>query len=138
MKKEIDLFKELFGEITSIAHHGDPISYKIGLKNSFIVEGENPKKFGIKFFALDELLIKLISQWISESRDVSIIDVINKGYSPILFNTHPHCWVNGISYLVYRFSRRLKALFLLINTRYLYLIPHTEIPCWRKLWKELY
>ena len=83
MKKEIDLFKELFGEITSIAHHGDPISYKIGLKNSLIVEGENPKKFGIKFFALDELLIKLISQWISESRDVSIIDVINKGYSPI-------------------------------------------------------
>ncbi len=139
LKEEVSLFKSLFGEIDSIGHHGDPVYEKIKTSNFRIVEGRDPKSFGVKLFASDTALVKRVEQWISDRLGTaSITDIISEGYSPILFNTHPQYWIDGLCELTHRVSKRFKAFTLSVNPNHIDLIPHTDIPQWRELQRRLF
>jgi hypothetical protein len=133
LKKEIELFKNYFGNIKSIVHHGDAVWKKINAKNSDIIRNAKPEEFGIKYLVTEEYLAHAIDVWVSESTLTSVVDAIAQNQPVILFNSHPQYWVSGFAYLLNRlvFSWRLIGYGKRFPQKNL--LPFPGIPGWQKL-----
>jgi hypothetical protein len=101
LKDEITRFKKLFGEVQTIASHGDKRNRLIGIPNHVILNHGDPSELGILFEAYDPAILKQFGVYISDSSiaenfawkyTMTPSEAISRKISPICLLTHPEHW----------------------------------------------
>lgn len=113
LREEIGAFRDLHGEIASIAPHGD--SRIPWASNAALMQGEDPRGYGIAFDANEAMRGRDLGYWLTDRSaadggwkdGVDPAELFRQGITPILCLTHPNNWVSGPALWADRILSRL-------------------------------
>jgi len=101
LREEIARFRTQFGDIQTVASHGDKRNRELGIPNHVILKYGNRAELGIQFEAYDPEIRRLFDAYISDSSisnnfqwkyGLDLTDAIRQNLSTICLLTHPEHW----------------------------------------------
>jgi hypothetical protein len=97
LRREVEVFRQRFGEIRSICPHGD--TRVPGTHNHALVRGVDPAGFGVMFDGNEIMRDRRLGAWITDRRDpfswkdgTDPHELFASGATPILAVVHPNNW----------------------------------------------
>lgn len=119
LKGELARFRDMFGEVQTIASHGDKRNRLIGIPNHVILNYGDRSELGIQFETYDPAILKQFDVYISDSSiaenfawkyNMTPSEAINRKLATICLLTHPENWN-------FTLSKKLKSLIIDFSER---------------------
>jgi hypothetical protein len=114
LRKEIEGFQRLFGEVRSVAAHGDTRAPYI--RNAELMRDQEWSDYGVDYDANDAMRRHRLATWLTDragpegswAEGAEPQAMLREGMSPILCLTHPNNWSSGISLWLDRLATALR------------------------------
>lgn len=108
LRAEIRVFRDRFGDIRSVAAHGD--TRVPAVRNGDLLRDQDPRDFGVEFDSNDAMRRHELACWLTDRSEaeggwkdgIDPAALFGAGSSPVLCLTHPNNWTSGLRLWVAR------------------------------------